>query len=157
MGQCYVTNLTTGAGVGKNSGTPFANVMKPTRDIPPFIDLGTRLGFDPVKQVISCPQGGGYGGAMGPAQFIPSTWHTYEARIASVSGHSVPSPWAADDAITAMSLYFDDLGAGAGGYTAEHTAAVKYYAGGAWATAGSAYANSVMSLASSIQRGNRIG
>ncbi|MFZ1075423.1 MAG: lytic murein transglycosylase [Minisyncoccia bacterium] len=151
VGQCYVTNLTTGAGVGKNSGTQFPNVMKPSRDIPPFIDLGTRLGFDPVKQVVSCPQGGGYGGAMGPAQFIPSTWHTYESRIVAATGHAVPNPWAADDAIAAMSLYFGDLGAGAGGYTAEHTAAAKYYAGGAWATAGQSYANSVMSLTESIQ------
>ena len=151
VGQCYLTNTTTGAGVGKNSGTPFANVMKPGRDIPPFIDLGLRLGFDPLKQVVSCPQSSGYGGAMGPAQFIPSTWHAYEARIAAASGHSVPNPWAADDAITAMSLYFSDLGAGAGGYTAEHTAAAKYYAGGAWATAGRNYANSVMALAESLQ------
>ena len=50
-----------------------------------------------------------------------------------------------------MSLYLGDLGAGAGGYTAEHRAAAKYYAGGYWATAGRAYGNSVMALAESIQ------
>lgn len=151
VGQCYLSNTTTGAGVRKTTGATIQNVMKPGRDIPPFIDLGTRLGFDPLKQVVSCPQSSGYGGAMGPAQFIPSTWHLYEKQVAKVTGHSVPNPWAADDAIAAMSVYFDDLGAGAGGYTAEHTAAAKYYAGGAWATAGKAYANSVMALAASIQ------
>ena len=151
VGQCYLTNTITGAGVGKNTGRTFTNVMKPSRDIQPFIDLGLRLGFDPIKQVVSCPQSSGYGGAMGPAQFIPSTWSSYESRIANVSGHSVPNPWSAEDAIIAMSLYLGDLGAGAGGYTAERTAAAKYYAGGYWATAGRTYANSVMALAESIQ------
>lgn len=151
VGQCYLTNTTTGAGVSKNTGKAFTKVMKPVRDIPPFIDLGLRLGFDPLKQVVSCPQSSGYGGAMGPAQFIPSTWTSYEGRISSVSGHTVPNPWAAEDAIIAMSLYLGDLGAGAGGYTAERTAAAKYYAGGYWATAGRRYANSVMALAESIQ------
>lgn len=153
VGQCYLSNATTGAGVGKNSGKTFPNVMKPTRDVQPFLDLGLRLGYDPYKQVVSCPiaGAGGWGGAMGPAQFIPSTWHMYEDRIANTSGHSVPNPWSAEDAIIAMSLYFDDLGAGAGGYTAESRAAAKYYAGGAWATAGRPYANSVMSLAESVQ------
>ena len=151
VGQCYLTNATTGAGVGKNSGKVFTNLMKPSRDVQPFIDLGTRLGFDPFKQVVSCPLSSGYGGAMGPAQFIPSTWKMYEARVAEVTGHPVPNPWAAEDAIAAMSVYFDDLGAGTGTYSAEHTAAAKYYAGGAWATAGKSYANSVMKLAASIQ------
>lgn len=151
VGQCYLTNITTGAGVGKNTGRVFTNVMKPSRDIQPFIDLGLRLGFDPLKQVVSCPQSSGYGGAMGPAQFIPSTWRIYEARIANTTGHSVPNPWAAEDAIVAMSTYFSDLGADAGGYTAEHRAAAKYFAGGAWATAGRSYANSVMALSESIQ------
>ena len=36
----------------------------------------------------------------------------------------------------AMSLYLGGLGADAGGYTAEHRAAAKYYAGSKWATAG---------------------
>lgn len=151
VGQCYLTNTTTGAGVSKSTGKQYPNVMKPGRDIPPFVDLGTRLGFDPLHQVVSCPQSSGYGGAMGPAQFIPSTWRIYESKIAATSGHTVPNPWAAEDAIVAMSIYFGDLGAGAGGYTAERTAAAKYYAGGAWATAGRSYANSVMSLAASIQ------
>lgn len=153
VGQCYLTDDATGAGVGKNSGTIFAKVMAPNRDVPPFLDLGLRLGFDPHKQAVSCPiaSAGGWGGAMGPAQFIPSTWKVYESRTAGVTGHGVPNPWAAEDAIAAMSLYLSDLGADAGGYTAEHRAAAKYYAGGAWATAGRVYGTSVLSLASSIQ------
>ena len=154
VGQCYLTNNSTGAGVGKNTGAVFTKVMSPTRDVPPFIDLGLRLGFDPHRQVVSCPiaNAGGWGGAMGPAQFIPSTWQIYEARTARVTGNAVPNPWAAEDAIVAMSLYFNDLGADAGGYTAERRAAAKYYAGGAWAgSSGQSYGRSVLALAESIQ------
>lgn len=151
VGQCYLTDATTGAGKGKNTGTPFPNLMKVDRDVAPFISLSKRLGFDPYAQVVSCSQSVGYGGAMGPAQFIPSTWASYEGRIAQVTGKAVPNPWAAEDAIAAMSLYLMDLGAGAKTYTAEHTAAAKYFAGGGWATLGQGYANSVLGHAARIQ------
>ncbi len=153
VGQCYLTNNATGAGVGKNTGIAFAKVMAPTRDVPPFLDLGLRLGFDPHRQVVSCPiaSAGGWGGAMGPAQFIPSTWAIYAVRIASARGIADANPWDPQDAITAMSIYLGELGAGAGGYTAKHTAAAKYYAGGAWRTAGRGYANSVLALAERIR------
>jgi peptidoglycan hydrolase CwlO-like protein len=153
VGQCYLTNNATGAGIGKNSGTAYAKVMNPTRDVPQFIALSNMLGFDPHAQVVSCPIAGvaGWGGAMGPAQFIPSTWALYSQRIASDDGVSVANPWDPQDAITAMSVYLSDLGAGAGGYTAEHTAAAKYYAGNAWRTAGKTYANQVMAKVTSIQ------
>lgn len=153
VGQCYLANNATGAGIGKNTGTAFSKVMNPTRDVPPFIELGLQLGFDPHRQVVSCPiqSAGGWGGAMGPSQFIPSTWALYAIRVASARGIAVANPWDPADAIMAMSVYLGGLGAGAGGYTAERTAAAKYYAGGAWATAGRSYANSVMALAESIQ------
>jgi membrane-bound lytic murein transglycosylase B len=127
--------------------------MSPTRDVPPFLALSLGLGFDPHHQVVSCPiaSAGGWGGAMGPAQFIPSTWKSYASRVASGSGKSIANPWDPKDAIMAMSLYLGDLGADAGGYTAEHTAAAKYYAGGGWAGVGQGYANQVMAKVSSIQ------
>ncbi|MDP2665818.1 MAG: lytic murein transglycosylase [bacterium] len=156
VGQCYLTNDMTGAGIGKNTRTPFPNVMNPARNIQPFLALGLRLGFDPHLQIVSCPQAPlpDYGGAMGPAQFIPATWTLYETRITSVTGHSVPNPWAADDAIVAMSLYFADLGASAGGYTAESNAACRYFSGRTCPRTGGridGYASSVMALAASIQ------
>ena len=153
VGQCYLTNDSTGAGIGKNTGTAFAKVMSPTRDVPPFLALSNQLGFDPHHQVVSCPiaSAGGWGGAMGPAQFIASTWELYASRVASARGGAIAHPRGPPDAIMAMSIYLDGLGASAGGYTAERTAAAKYYAGGAWATAGRSYANSVMTPAGSIQ------
>lgn len=148
VGQCYLTNDATGAGVGKNTGTPFAKVMSPTRDVPPFLSLGLELGFDPHHQVVSCPiaSAGGWGGAMGPAQFIPSTWAMYADRVARGSGESIANPWDPKDAIMAMSFLLADNGASAGGYTAEYTAAARYYAGwnGAATGAGNTYAMQVM-------------
>ncbi len=151
VGQCFLTNFTTGAGVGKNSGAYIKDVMKPGRDTVPFLDLASRLGFDPKTKAVSCPQKSGYGGAMGPSQFIPSTWAVYEKQIASATGVSVPDPWIPHDAFFATALYLEDLGAGAGGFTAESTAAAKYYAGSAWRSRGKSYATSVMAHAQDIQ------
>lgn len=150
-GQCLVTNLETGDGVGKNTGRIFTGVMKSPRDTVPFKGLASRLGFDPTTKAVSCPQAGGYGGAMGPSQFIPSTWVGYEKRIASASGVSIPDPWIPRDAFFASALYLSDLGASGGTYTSEHQAAAKYYAGSSWKTRGTSYANSVMGHAARIQ------
>jgi len=151
VGQCLVTDFTAGSGVGKNTGTVFLSVMKASRDVPPFLDLASRLGFDPKQKPVSCPLSSGYGGAMGPSQFIPSTWVVYEKRIASAIGVAIPDPWIPRDAFFASGLYLSDLGAGNGGYSAEHTAAAKYYAGSGWRTRGKGYAGSVMKHAQNIQ------
>lgn len=156
VGQCYLTNDATGAGVGKNTGKAFAKVMSPARDVPPFLALGLQLGFDPHKQAVSCPiaSAGGWGGAMGPAQFIPSTWALYAVRVGAASGEEVANPWEPKSAIIAMAFLLADNGASAGGYTAEHTAAARYYAGwnGATSKAGKAYANQVMAKVASMQQ-----
>jgi membrane-bound lytic murein transglycosylase B len=96
---------------------------------------------------------GGYGGAMGPAQFIPSTWALYDARIAATNG-DVANPWNPQDAITAMSYLLSDNGANAGGYTASYNAAARYYAGwnGPNTSAGKSYASQVMARVASIQQ-----
>ena len=152
VGQCLVTNLTTGDGKGKNTGTPFSGVMKVPRDTVPFKRIMDALGQDWSTTAISCPQPGGYGGAMGPTQFIPSTWEMYEAKIKSALGVAASNPWNSLHAITATGLYLADVGAVGGSYQAEHTAAARYYAGGNWAVAGQTYANSVMSKAANFQK-----
>jgi len=152
-GQCYVKNLTTGSGVGKNTGRYFATVMKAPRDTVPFSELAGRIGFDPLNTAVSCPPSYGYGGAMGPAQFIPSTWVLYESKIANLTGHAVPNPWDAQDAFMASAVLLKENGASAGTYTAERLAALRYFAG--WANANkSAYAfygDDVMELAAKYQ------
>lgn len=151
VGQCLLVDATSGSGKGKNTGTPFANVMNPDRDVPYFLDMMQRLGRDPYMTPVSCPQSVGYGGAMGPTQFIPSTWKGYEGRIANAFGVSVADPWNPQHAIMATALFLQDLGAGRGGYAAEREAAGRYYAGGNWATYGLGYAASVLGHAEQYQ------
>lgn len=152
VGQCLMTDLSTGDGKGKNTGTPFPGTMKVPRDTVPFERLMKAAGRDPYNTPISCPLPGGYGGAMGPTQFIPSTWEMYEGRIKSALGVGAADPWNAQHAIMATALYLSDGGAVGGEYLAEHTAAAKYYAGSGWATRGQVYANSVMNKAANFQK-----
>lgn len=135
VGSCYVTDLTSGDGVGKNTGTAFQKIMKAPRDTAPFERITNALGLAWAVTPVSCPLGKvytssrGYGGAMGPSQFIPSTWQLYEARLSSALGVATPNPWDAHHAIMATSLYLQDLGAAGGTYTAERNAACRYYSG----------------------------
>jgi membrane-bound lytic murein transglycosylase B len=149
VGQCYLTNPDTGAGVGKNTGTPFSNVMKPTRDVKPFMEITNALSLDAFKTAVSCPIAGvaGYGGAMGPAQFIPSTWKLFASRLKSALGHYA-NPWSPHDAFMASSMYLTDLGGVGDSASAQSKAACKYYGSGGSTCS---YSRSVMKLKSTIQ------
>jgi membrane-bound lytic murein transglycosylase B len=154
QGTCYLTNTKTGAGVSVKTGHVFSNVMSPTRDVPPFLTITSDLGVDPLQTVVSCPQSVGWGGAMGPAQFIASTWMLLTARVASALGFSgMANPWNPQHAFMASALYLSDLGASGGGYTAEMNAACKYYSGSSCSKSSlvAGYGSSVMSLAGTIQ------
>lgn len=151
VGTCIITDLDSGATKHVTSGKVFANGIHPTRDLPTLQVIVKALGRDPMQTRVSCPQAVGYGGAMGPAQFIPSTWKTYQGRLASVLGVSQPDPWSAKHAVTAMGLFLKDLGADKRTYSAEREAAGRYYAGAGWATRGIGYANSVLTHAEKFQ------
>lgn len=155
VGQCLLTNSPNkGDGKGKNTGRFFAGVMKGTRDVDPFIQITTELGLDPFSMVVSCPPSYGYGGAMGPAQFIPSTWMLYKDRLAKVTGTNPPNPWEPRTAIFATALLMADNGADGGTFATERLAALRYFAG--WGNANKPayafYGDSVMDLADSMQR-----
>jgi len=149
VGQCYLTNPDTGAGVGKNTGTIFANVMKPTRDVEPFLEITAALGLNAFQTAVSCPIAGvaGYGGAMGPAQFIPSTWKLFSARLQAILG-GIPNPWSPKDSFMASGMYLSDLGAVGNSVSAQNRAACKYYGSGG---ATCSYSRSVMNLKTKIQ------
>lgn len=141
--------------LGENVGTGNWRIdMKAPRDTEPFLDITRRLGLDPDKMPVSKKPWYGYGGAMGPAQFIPSTWVLYEERIAKATGHNPPNPWEPEDAFMAAAILLSDNGADSGTYAAERLAALRYLAG--WANAAkSAYAfygDDVMELAEKYQK-----
>ncbi|MFA5997262.1 MAG: lytic murein transglycosylase [Candidatus Paceibacterota bacterium] len=160
QGSCYLKDPLTGAGVGKNTGKVFAKVMAVMRknnpnlgDVKPFLDITERLGLDPFMTQVSCPQSSGYGGAMGPAQFIPSTWVLYENRITKALGISTANPWLARDAFMAAGFLLKDNGAVATSYSAERNAACKYFSGSSCANSSwaSTYGTQVMQKADTIQ------
>lgn len=151
VGQCLLVNPTTGAGKGRNTGRAFANVMHPTRDVPPFMEVTRALGRDPFNTPISCPQSVGYGGAMGPSQFIASTWKMYDTKVAQALNISTPDPWIPEHAIMATALFLKDLRADRQTFSAEREAAARYYAGGNWQRLGLGYAASVIALAEKHQ------
>jgi len=160
IGSCYVTNLETGNGVGKKTGRVFERVMKSPRDTGPFERITNDLGLLWGATAVSCPLGvtytssRGFGGAMGPSQFIPSTWVLYEKRLKSALGISLPNPWDAKHAIMATALFLEDLGADKGTYTGERNAACRYYSGrscDARAPINYTYGNSVVAKADDFQ------
>lgn len=160
IGSCYVSDLNTGDGVGKNTGSKFEQVMKAPRDTVPFEQITKGLGLTWATTPVSCPLGAvykvgrGFGGAMGPSQFIPSTWQLFASRIASAAGVSLANPWDPKHAITATALYLMDLGASGGTYTAERNAACRYYSGRACdnkAPYNTSYGNSVIAKAEKFQ------
>lgn len=155
--------ITQESNLGENIGTcnrpqdpdskSYKAVMKPERDIGPFEKICKALGIDPVGQPVSCPYRGGYGGAMGPAQFIPSTWMGMASAVTAVTGSNPPNPWNPRDAFAASGLYLRDLGADAKTYAAERKAALKYYAGGNWSLSKNAfYGNEVMAIAAKYDK-----
>jgi len=155
VGQCYLVDIKTGAGVGMNTGKSFPNVMKPMGlpgrkgDIDDFFVVTAALGRDPFKTRVSCPIAGvaGYGGAMGPAQFIPSTWGGYKSRLKNLLGHDA-DPWNPKDAFMASAMLLTDKGAVGNVPSLQSRAACAYYGTGG---ASCSYGNSVMKLKIGIQ------
>ena len=163
VGSCFVSDLSNGNGSGKNTATIFEQVMKAPRDTEPFKDITDRLGRDWKMTPVSCPPSAkytanrGFGGGMGPSQFIPSTWEIFKDRIGNnlgISGNAT-NPWNPRDAIMATAIYMSDLGADSQSYTAERNAACKYYSGASCSSTrrppNMSYGTSVMNIASNIQ------
>lgn len=148
IGSCYVKNLTTGDGIGKNSGRAFERVMysdtttKRPSDTAAFQVITTRLGRDWSTTPVSCPpdpkgngkyySGRGFGGGMGPTQFIPSTWELIKNKIGAAVGTDPDqlNPWSYTDAIYATAVLLRDAGAkSSSALSTERNAACIYYSG----------------------------
>ncbi|MFH1714116.1 MAG: lytic murein transglycosylase [Candidatus Nealsonbacteria bacterium] len=132
VGQCYLKDSKTGSGVVAHNGKTVQKVMSPSRDVPVFLEITQALGRDPYSTPVSCPMSYGWGGAMGPAQFIPSTWKIYRDEVKQITGRPA-DPWFIKDAFLASALYLTDYGAAKQDYNNEFNAALSYFAGPSWA------------------------
>ncbi|MGB3921910.1 MAG: lytic murein transglycosylase, partial [Minisyncoccia bacterium] len=159
VGSCVILNLSSGETKSVKSGTVFSNGIHPTRDLPLLETILKQLGRGPHETRVSCPVSAtfGYGGAMGPAQFIPSTWNLMVDKIARATNTNVPDPWNPADAIMASAIFLGELGASSQDFTNERTAACRYYSGkncytNGRANVGLSYGVKVMERAAALQR-----
>ncbi len=150
VGQCYLRNTTTGGGIVIKSGQSLSRVMSPTRDVPPFFQITKDLGRDYSNTPVSCPMSYGWGGAMGPAQFMPSTWMLYKNRLQSIFGKPA-DPWNIRDAFIASGLYLSDYGAKSQTKNGEWRAAMIYFSGSTTNSAFFWYADEVLRKASGFE------
>ena len=159
VGQCYLKNTQTGDGVKIKTGAFSPRTMSPSRDVPVFLNLidtinqGRGLARGAMTTPVSCVvyyngRPYGWGGAMGPAQFIPSTWVNlgYGKKVSDVTG-KVADPWDIRDAFVAAGLLLRDNGA----KTSEFNAAMKYYCGGSCSKYDRFYGNSVINIANQYE------
>lgn len=99
-----------------------------------FLEITKELGLDPNTTPVSCAVNGGkvqWGGAMGPAQFMPATWSRYKERVEKLlrPNEKPASPWRIKDAFLAAGLYLSDWRAGSQKLQDEIGAATAYLCG----------------------------
>jgi peptidoglycan hydrolase CwlO-like protein len=151
VGQCHIADTTSGASIPIRTGQRYSNGIHPTRDIPPFLVITSELGRDPLKTPVSCPLSYGYGGAMGPAQFIPSTWMMYKDRLKGLLGRAA-NPWSIRDSFLASGVLLTDSGARARTREGEWRAAMIYFSGGTTNSSFFWYADQVVARADQFEK-----
>lgn len=147
--MCYLTDFNTGAGIRISDNKKLEKVMKPARDIKNFLAITKELKKDPLKTPITCPMSFGYGGAMGPADFIPSTWMQYKDRIEKITAKPA-NPWDINDAFLAAGLYLSESGANYKTREGEWNAAMIYFSGST-SSPYTFYADGAMIIADELQ------
>lgn len=147
--------LTQESGLGRfTGGCYYKNTRVKPADKAAFESIMKDLGYDVNKKKISCSPGFGYGGAMGIAQFMPTTWIGYKSQISSLTGHKPPDPWSVIDGVMGMAIKLAN--AGATSKSGEINASKAYYCGSSrsayWNTKCNDYARSVQRLAAGYDK-----
>ncbi len=150
VGQCYLRDTETGDGVYIKTGGEAPRTMSPRR-ITVFLIITEELGRDPYNTPVSCWPGYGWGGAMGPAQFISTTWMIYRDRLKAITGRP-GDPWDIRDAFLASGLYLSASGASSQTENGEWRAAMIYFTGSTTNSRYYWYASQVLNKADSFQR-----
>ncbi len=102
---------------------------------PAFLKITKELGLDPNTVPVSCVVNKRgivqSGGAMGPAQFMPSTWlnYGYKKKVEELTGIKPANPWRPADAFLAAGLYLARFGAASQNRKAEEGAVTAYLCG----------------------------
>jgi len=119
-----------------------------------FFEITGKLGLDPESMPVSRKPNYGCGGAMGPAQFLPTTWLRFEAKVSELTGHNPPNPWGIEDAFTASAVFLASAGADLQTPAGETAAAKTYISGSAKCTKYICwtYSSRILSLAKDIDR-----
>ena len=151
VGKCYIIDRTSGSTRKITTGQVFAKGIHPTRDLALFLKITEELGRDPFQTPISC--GSSWGGAMGPAQFIPSTWMGFREEVTRLTSHNPANPWSIEDAFVAAASKLARDGADNKTRAGEVAASKRYYCGNATSTRSGCvnYANLVQRKAAKIE------
>ncbi len=117
-----------------------------------YLKITSSLGLNPDSMPVSRKPNYGCGGAMGPAQFIPSTWLNFSDSVAELTGHNPPNPWNPEDAFQAAAIFLARAGATSQTNAGEIAAAKTYISGSATCTKSICkyYSNRIIALAQEI-------
>jgi len=159
VGQCYLKNTETGSGVKIKTGAVSPKTMNP-KTVPYFlaviksINESKGLARDPFSTPVSCVMYSngapyGWGGAMGPGQFIASTWKIYSDGVTAITG-KFADPWDIRDSFLATALYLKDSGGSK--KSGEFKAVMNYFSGASWTKWEEFYGNSVLSIAAQYEK-----
>lgn len=120
------TNLGTNLGSGK-----FPDDMPPSQH-DAFLRIVKKLGLAAGDAPISARPRNvqGWGGAVGPGQFMPTTWESIEPRVAALMQKPLVNPYELTDAFVATALFLAEHGAT--DRAREHEAVSRYLAGPNW-------------------------
>ena len=114
--------------LGKNVGRGNWREDMSPGERPIFARIAHKLGKDPDQLPVSRRpiRYSGWGGAMGYAQALPSTWEKLAPMVAKATGNAVPSPWNKEDAAMFAAILLKKDGA-----TKNEGRAIARYIGGA--------------------------